>query len=128
VQVILKIPGNAKAERMVATPGSVRFVQHSGNAGKHANRELSNRAYNPNCCFQKQKLRKEGVNVKTLWDTMAEIQAELREPHRYKVNVDYAYTVKSGKVHVMCHEVYQEGIREVFTRFGVEVETWHTYS
>lgn len=53
---------------------------------------------------------------------------ELREAYRIKMNCDYSYTHKYNKVHVLCQEVYEESICEVFAKHGVEIATIQTYT
>lgn len=47
---------------------------------------------------------------------------------RIKLNTDYAFTVKYGKVHVLCGAVYEDLIRETFGEYSVPIETLHTYN
>lgn len=53
---------------------------------------------------------------------------EIREVLRYKLGTDYAVTYKYGKLHVLCDDVFEEGLRAAFEKHNVEVHTWHTYS
>lgn len=53
---------------------------------------------------------------------------ELREDHRLKLHLDYAFMRQFGeRMHVVCVAVYEETIREVFTKHGIEISTVNTY-
>lgn len=55
---------------------------------------------------------------------------ELREDHRLKLHLDYAFMRQYGVyagTHVVCVAVYEETIREVFTKYGIEISTVSTY-
>lgn len=54
-------------------------------------------------------------------------KAELRSELRIKLNTDYAVITKGGKVRVLCCQVYEDSIREVFERHSVVIDTLHTY-
>lgn len=65
------------------------------------------------------------------WNLLQNLDAaksELQTTYRIKQNTDYALTVKYGQVHVLCHEVYEDSIKEVFERHEVAVQSVHTYS
>lgn len=52
---------------------------------------------------------------------------ELRNENRLKLNCDYSYTLKYGRVHILCADVYDDTIREVFARYGIAITSLHTY-
>ncbi len=57
---------------------------------------------------------------------MDEFESALRE-QRVKKGVDYAYTYKYGKLHILCDEVWVDLIREAAELLGIVVGSWHTY-
>lgn len=52
---------------------------------------------------------------------------ELREEHRLKYGTDFATTFKYGELHVLCHTVFEDQIRETLEKHNVPVASWHTY-
>lgn len=60
------------------------------------------------------------------WETLNKMKDFLAEK-RIKHNVDYAFTYKYGEVHVLCHEVWEEEIREAANSFGINIKQFHTY-
>lgn len=63
------------------------------------------------------------------WKQIERAQEELREERRIKLNVNYAVTfsLTTGEVHVLCAEVYEDSVREVFVKHGIEIASMHTY-
>jgi hypothetical protein len=52
---------------------------------------------------------------------------KLREDHRIKINCDYAFTIKYGEIHLLCHHTFLDSIKEVAENCGVTFTTIHTY-
>ena len=53
---------------------------------------------------------------------------ELLREQRLKVNCDYAITYKYNEYHLLCHEVFEERIKEVAKTLDIEFKTIHTYA
>lgn len=70
------------------------------------------------------KVRKMGTN---LHERLAKMVDQLRQEHRLKQNVDYAYTLKYGCLHIMCSSVYDELLRQACVQHSLEVLSLHTY-
>lgn len=68
------------------------------------------------------KVRKMGTAQRL--DTMVD---ELRQEHRLKQNVDYAYTLKYGCLNFMCSSVYEEVLRQVSAKHSLQVLSMFTY-
>ncbi len=56
------------------------------------------------------------------------LKLHLREERHLKHGCDYALLHKYGETHILCHEVYEEAIREAARGFGVKVLTFHTFA
>lgn len=55
-------------------------------------------------------------------------KTDLRDNSRIKINTDFAVIVKYGEVHILCHHVYEETIREAFEQYDVAIHSLHTYA
>lgn len=58
---------------------------------------------------------------------LARMVDQLRQDHRLKQNVDYAYTLKYGCLHIMCSSVYDELLRQACKRHALNVISILTY-
>lgn len=70
------------------------------------------------------KVRKKGTN---LHERLAKMVDQLRQEHRLKQNVDYAYTLKYGCLNIMCSSVYDELLRQACAQHSLEVLSLLTY-
>lgn len=61
-----------------------------------------------------------------LWGDIEAAQTELRDQFRIKRNTDYSVMVKYNQVYVTCISLYQDTIRDAFTRYGVSVDKFFT--
>lgn len=68
------------------------------------------------------KVRRMGSAQRLAW--MVE---ELRQEHRLKQNVDYAFTVKYSGLNIMCSSVYEETIRQACAKQSLDVVCLFTY-
>lgn len=59
--------------------------------------------------------------------SLARMVEQLRQDHRLKQNVDYAYTLKYGCLHIMCSSVYDELLRQACKRHALNVISILTY-
>lgn len=51
----------------------------------------------------------------------------LRQEHRLKVSIDYAYTLKYEKLNILCASVYEDLIRDACNKHLIEIASTHTY-
>lgn len=73
------------------------------------------------------RLRGELPDEKTNWSTLEVFAVHLRNDFRLKLNLDWSYTFKYDKLHVLCDAVYQERIQEEADKFGITVAGFLTY-
>jgi hypothetical protein len=60
------------------------------------------------------------------WTALEHMRVDL-DDNRVKRGVDYAFTHKYGKTHVVCDGVWVKAIKAAAKRHGVTIDTWHTY-
>lgn len=65
--------------------------------------------------------------VSSVWARLNMMVGNLREEHRLKQNIDYAFTYKYEQLHVVCQEVYEDLIREACAKHSFQVISLHTY-
>lgn len=53
---------------------------------------------------------------------------ELANIHRIKKGVDYALAFKYGELHVLCQELYEDTVREVLNRHGIDIKSMHKFT